>query len=106
MKIVPVRHPGRWVASAVILVLAAMLINTMFFSHVTRGGVREGRYQWGVVGKYLFAAPIFRGIVVTLELTVIAMVVGIAQLAAVRLGVDLHLVLPGHPRAGPDHLLV
>src|ERR1035441_2013889 len=76
-KIVPVRHPGRWVASAAILVLAAMLINTLFFSHVTRGGVREGRYQWGVVGKYLFAAPIFRGIVVTLELTVLAMVVGI-----------------------------
>ena len=88
MKIVPVRHPGRWVASAVILVLAAMLINTMFFSHVTRGGVREGRYQWGVVGKYLFAAPIFRGIVVTLELTVIAMVVGIVfgiVLAVMRL---------------------
>jgi len=88
MKIVPVRPPGRWVASAVILVLAAMLINTMFFSHVTRGGVREGRYQWGVVGKYLFAAPIFRGIVVTLELTVIAMVVGIVfgiVLAVMRL---------------------
>ena len=88
MKIVPVRHPGRWVASAVILVLAAMLINTMIFSHVTRGGVREGRYQWGVVGKYLFAAPIFRGIVVTLELTVIAMVVGIVfgiVLAVMRL---------------------
>jgi polar amino acid transport system permease protein len=88
MKIVPVRHPGRWVASAVILVLAAMLINTMFFSHVTRGAVREGRYQWGVVGKYLFATPIFRGIVVTLELTVIAMVVGIVfgiVLAVMRL---------------------
>ncbi|MGP0107751.1 MAG: amino acid ABC transporter permease [Acidimicrobiales bacterium] len=87
-KIVPVRHPGRWVASAAILVLAAMLINTLFFSHVTRGGVREGRYQWGVVGKYLFAAPIFRGIVVTLELTVIAMVVGIVLgivLAVMRL---------------------
>ncbi len=88
MKIVPVRHPGRWVASAVILVLAAMLVNTLFFSHVTRGGVREGRFQWGVVGKYLFAAPVLRGIVITLELTVIAMVVGIVLgvvLAVMRL---------------------
>ena len=39
-KTVPVRHPGRWVASAVILVLVAMLVNTLLFSHVVRGGVR------------------------------------------------------------------
>jgi polar amino acid transport system permease protein len=87
-KIVPVRHPWRWVASALILVLLAMLVNTLFFSHVTRGGVREGRFQWGVVGKYLFAAPVLRGIVVTLELTVIAMAAGIVLgvlLAVMRL---------------------
>jgi len=77
MKIVPVRHPWRWVASGVILVLFAMLVNTLVFSHVTRGGVREGRFQWAVVGHYLFAAPVRRGIVVTLELTVIAMVAGV-----------------------------
>ena len=51
VKVVPVRHPGRWVAGAVILVLVAMLVNTLVFSHVTRGGVREGRFQWGVVGS-------------------------------------------------------
>ncbi len=88
MKIVPVRHPWRWVASAVVLVLLAMLANTLLFSHVTRGGVREGRFQWGVVGHYLFAAPILRGIVVTLELTVIAMVAGVVigiVLAVMRL---------------------
>jgi len=77
MKIVPVRHPWRWVASAVIVVLLAMLVNTLVFSHVTRGGVREGRFQWGVVGHYLFAPSILRGIRVTLELTVIAMVAGL-----------------------------
>jgi polar amino acid transport system permease protein len=88
MKIVPVRHPWRWVASAVILVLLAMLVNTLLFSHVTRGGVREGRFQWGVVGHYLFATPIMRGIVVTLELTVIAMAAGVVigiVLAVMRL---------------------
>jgi polar amino acid transport system permease protein len=88
MKVVPVRHPGRWAASVVILVLAAMLVNTLLFSHVDRGGVREGRFQWGVVGKYLFAGPVLRGIVITLELTAIAMVVGIVfgiVLAVMRL---------------------
>ena len=88
LKTVPVRHPWRWVASAVILVLVAMLVNTLLFSHVVRGGVQEGRFQWRVVGKYLFDAPVLRGIVVTLELTVIAMVVGIVfgvVLAVMRL---------------------
>ena len=77
MTIVPVRHPWRWVVSLIILVLVAMLINTLLFSHVERGGIREGRFQWAVVGHYLFDAPVLRGIVVTLELTVIAMVAGV-----------------------------
>jgi polar amino acid transport system permease protein len=86
--VVPVRHPWRWVASAVVLVVVARMVNTLFFSHVERGGVREGRFQWGVVGKYLFYQPILRGIGVTLELTVIAMVAGIVigvLLAVMRL---------------------
>ncbi len=88
LKIVPVRHPWRWIASGIILVLLAMLVNTLVFSHVVRGGTREGRFQWGVVGHYLFTAPILHGIVVTLELTVIAMVAGVAigiGLAVMRL---------------------
>jgi polar amino acid transport system permease protein len=88
LKVVPVRHPWRWVASAVTLVLLAMLVNTLLFSHVERGGTREGRYQWAVVGKYLFYAPVLRGVVVTLELTAIAMAVGIVLgvvLAVMRL---------------------
>jgi polar amino acid transport system permease protein len=85
---VPVRHPGRWAASGVILVLVAMLVNTLVFSHVVRGGVREGRFQWSVVWKYLFVTPVLRGIGVTLELTAIAMAVGIGLgvvLAVMRL---------------------
>ena len=88
MTIVPVRHPWRWVASVVILVFVAMLVNTLLFSHVVRGGVREGRFQWGVVGHYLFVTPVLRGIEVTLELTVIAMIAGVVigiLLAVMRL---------------------
>jgi polar amino acid transport system permease protein len=75
-------------ASVVILVLVAMLVNTLFFSDVVRGGVREGRFQWPIVWKYLFVTPVLRGILVTLELTVIAMVVGVllgVLLAVMRL---------------------
>jgi polar amino acid transport system permease protein len=36
------------------------------------------RFQWGVVGHYLFSAPILRGLKVTLELTAISMAIGIA----------------------------
>ena len=75
MKVVPVRHPGRWVSTAVILVLAAMLFNSLVFSKVVRGTQTEGRFQWGEVGKYLFATPVLQGIGVTLELTVIAMAI-------------------------------
>src|SRR5664280_809141 len=88
LKVIPVRHPWRWVTGSVVLVVLAMLVNTLLFSHVVRGGTREGRFQWGVVGHYLFAAPILRGVVVTLELTVIAMAVGISigvLLAVMRL---------------------
>jgi polar amino acid transport system permease protein len=76
------------VASAAILVLVAMLVNTLFFSHVVRGGVREGRFQWPVVWKYLFATSVLKGIAITLELTVIAMVAGVllgVLLAVMRL---------------------
>jgi polar amino acid transport system permease protein len=76
------------VAVAVVLLLTAMLVNTLFFSHVVRGGVQEGRFQWGVVGKYLFDGPVVRGTGITLALTAIAMVGGIVigiVLAVMRL---------------------
>ncbi|MGH9019064.1 MAG: amino acid ABC transporter permease, partial [Acidimicrobiales bacterium] len=92
--IVPVRHPWRWVSGVVVVVLAAMLVHTLGFSQVVRGGHVEGRFQWGEVGTYLFAGPVFRGIAVTLELTVIAMAVGIA------LGIGLAVM-----RLSPSRLL-
>jgi polar amino acid transport system permease protein len=66
---VPVRRPGRWVAAAIVLVIAAA---------ITRSVVTDPNFEWSVVGEYLFRTPILEGLVVTLELTVIAMVIGIA----------------------------
>jgi polar amino acid transport system permease protein len=65
------------VAGGVIAVLFAMLVHTLVFSHVDRGGRLESRFQWDEVGHYLLSTPVLKGVVVTLELTVIAMVVGI-----------------------------
>jgi polar amino acid transport system permease protein len=50
-------------------VIAAALIRSM----ATSPG-----FQWGVVGEFLFDSRILEGLVVTLELTVIAMAIGIA----------------------------
>jgi polar amino acid transport system permease protein len=68
IKAVPVRHPGRWVASLIVLVIAASIVRSI---------VTNKHFQWHVVGQYLFDHRILHGLVVTLELTVISMVVGI-----------------------------
>ena len=77
LKAVSLRHPGRWVSAAVLLVFAAMLVHSLAISTVERGGKREPRFQWDVVGQYLFSGRVLRGLVVTLELTVLAMAIGI-----------------------------
>jgi polar amino acid transport system permease protein len=68
IKAVPVRHPGRWVAAAVVAVLVAMLINSF---------ATNSRYGWSTIGHYLFAGQILRGVRLTLALTAIAMLIGI-----------------------------
>jgi polar amino acid transport system permease protein len=79
IKAVPVRHPGRWVVAVVIAVLAAMLIHSFFTEH---------GYEWSVFGKYLFNGSILRGLLVTIELTALAMAIGVSGgivLAVMRL---------------------
>jgi polar amino acid transport system permease protein len=79
IKAVPVRHPGRWLAVAVMAVLAAMLVNTL----VTNDG-----FRWPIVGQYLFSPPILNGLQNTLVLTALAMLIGIVggvALAVMRL---------------------
>ncbi len=69
IKAVPVRHPGRWVAAVAVLYIVVAVINSM---------ATNPRFEWSVVGKYLFSDPIMRGLGMTLVLTVVAMVIGIA----------------------------
>jgi polar amino acid transport system permease protein len=79
IRAVPVRRPGRWIASAIVLVIAASIVRAI---------VVNPRFQWHVVGQYLFDTRILNGVVKTIELTVIAMAVGIilgVVLAVMRL---------------------
>jgi polar amino acid transport system permease protein len=66
--IVRLRHPGRWVAAALLVVLAAMFVNFVFTSP---------RLRLDLVAGYLFERSILQGLLVTLELTVVAMFVGV-----------------------------
>lgn len=79
---VPVRRPGRWIAAAIVVVVAAALIRSV---------VTNPRFEWNVVGEYLFDRRILEGLLVTIELTVIAMAIGIALgvlLAVMRLSAN------------------
>jgi len=78
-RLVTSRHPGQWVSVAVLLVLFAMLVNTV---------VTNPRFQWGVVGDYFFHRSILDGLVLTLWLTAAVMTCGFLLgigLAAMRL---------------------
>jgi polar amino acid transport system permease protein len=79
IKAVPVRHPGRWVAAALVgLILVALIRSVATNTH----------FEWNIVGDYLFDQRILDGVVKTIELTVLAMVIGIALgilLAVMRL---------------------
>jgi polar amino acid transport system permease protein len=79
IRAVPVRHPGRWVATALILLFGASLIRSV---------AANKRVEWHVVGDFLFDQRVLEGVLVTLELTVVAMAVGVilgVLLAVMRL---------------------
>ncbi len=77
--IVRLRHPWRWVAVAILALLAAQAIVFL---------VTNDELRWDLVGGYLFETSILQGVWMTIRLTVIAMAVGIVLgtvLAVMRL---------------------
>lgn len=67
-RVLPLRHPGRWIATVVVVVLAAQFVH---------GLATNPFYQWGRFG-YWFARPvIMRGLWVTLEVTALSAVLGL-----------------------------
>jgi polar amino acid transport system permease protein len=78
-RVVPLRHPWRWVASVVVLLLLAQVV---------RGFVDNPAYQWDAFGYWFFQPIILEGLVVTLKLTAWSAVIGFAAgivLALMRL---------------------
>jgi polar amino acid transport system permease protein len=75
----PVRHYGRWLSAAALLYLAFALIWSLAHNPIM---------DWQTVGEYMLKGLTLRGLVVTIELTVIAMAIGIlggTLLAVMRL---------------------
>jgi polar amino acid transport system permease protein len=68
IRAVPVRRPGRWVGAAIVLLVAVALVRSV---------ATNPRFEWDVVGEYLFDERVLEGLRVTVELTVIAMAIGI-----------------------------
>ncbi|GAA3578396.1 amino acid ABC transporter permease [Gibbsiella greigii] len=64
---VPRRYYGRITASAIILVLLALLVNA--FAH--------GKIEWSYVGQFLTAKAILFGLVNTIVMSILAMLLGV-----------------------------
>jgi polar amino acid transport system permease protein len=76
------RHLGRWAAGSVIMVLIALLLNSV---------ARNPRFRWSIVKEFITSEAILRGLGVTLMLTAVAMVVGMVLgvvIAVMRLSVN------------------
>lgn len=67
-RVVPLRHPWRWVIAAIILLIIGMMVNTF---------VTNERFEWPTVWEYLFSKPILSGLALTIQLTIIATVLSL-----------------------------
>jgi polar amino acid transport system permease protein len=74
--VVPIRHWGRMTGAAVVV----LLVLGAAYSFAT-----NPNFEWSVVGQYLFAKTVLKGLLLTLEMTAIGMV--IALVLAVVIGV-------------------
>ncbi|MFE4371679.1 amino acid ABC transporter permease [Streptomyces sp. NPDC056835] len=81
-RIVPRRHPGRWLSAALALLGLAMIVNSL---------VRNERFQWSVVSQYFTTPAVLDGLLLTLWLTAAVMVLGFligTVFAVMRLSVN------------------
>jgi polar amino acid transport system permease protein len=69
LVVVPARHPGRWIVTAVLALVGVAVLRSI---------ITNPNFQWDVVGQYLFADIILMGLLTTLWLTAIAMLLGIS----------------------------
>jgi polar amino acid transport system permease protein len=103
VKVVPVRHYGRWAGTVVALIVIVMIVHTMLSKVPDTSGRKacyhsngqricvpavHWRFYWTDVGQYFTSSDVVHGLYVTLELTALAMTIGIVMgvlLAVMRL---------------------
>lgn len=68
MPIVGLRHPWRWPAALVVMLVMLWFANVL---------VTTEAFEWGVVGSYLFNPLVLTGVLHTLEMTALVLVIGI-----------------------------
>lgn len=68
LRVVHPRHVGRWVTG----VVAAVILAQLAYSVSTNNA-----FRWATIRHYFFSPPIMHGLRLTLELTVVAMAIGI-----------------------------
>jgi len=69
IKAVPVRHPGRWFAVAVLALLTAMFVHML---------VTNKAFQWSFMVNHMFRPPVIAGVRGTILLTISSMAIGVA----------------------------
>ncbi|MCB1497020.1 MAG: amino acid ABC transporter permease [Bauldia sp.] len=82
LVVVPIRHYGRWIASAIVLLFLASLVHSI---------ANNPNFLWPVFFEYLFSEVMIDGLELTVLLTVVAMIVGISGgivLAVARLSAN------------------
>ena len=65
---VPLRHPWRWVAATVIIIVVGLFLY---------GAATNPAFGWSTFGEYMFNKRILLGVFNTLQLTVYSMVIGV-----------------------------
>ncbi|SDH09794.1 polar amino acid transport system permease protein [Pseudomonas flavescens] len=86
LRIVRNRHWGRWFSALIVLLLLSLVATSM---------VNNPRFEWDVVAQNLTEESILKGVLMTIELTVISVVFGFAGgtlLALMRLSANPVLV--------------
>jgi polar amino acid transport system permease protein len=68
IKAIPIKHWGRLVASVIILIIFVALGYSF---------IKNPNVEWPTIKDYLFRTLVLRGVLVTIELTFIAMIIGV-----------------------------
>ncbi|AEV82722.1 ABC transporter permease [Actinoplanes sp. SE50] len=76
IKAVPVRHPGRWAAIVVLMVLVAMFLHLIITNHAFNWSFIFSSYAPGKRGV-MFTEPVLEGLRGTILLTILSMLIGV-----------------------------